>query len=93
MALYPYTPEAGGAEVPLPLLNTLNSIVMESQARFGWSASQRWWVDSRGHGYCTTPEENWFYRTIFHPNDAGYAGKAAVLIAQMERLGLAGPPQ
>jgi hypothetical protein len=89
VAIYPYMPETPGEpDVPLPLVNTLNSIVMESRARFGWSASERWWRDSRGHGYCTPPEDNWHYRIIFHPNDAGYAGKAGGLVAEMESLGL-----
>ena len=86
-ASYTYTLEAGGG-VALPILNTLNSVVMESRARFGWTSSDRWWRDSRGHGYCSPTADNWGYRSIFHPNDAGYAGEAAGLIAEAERLGV-----
>ncbi len=90
-ATYVYSEEApGGADVPLSLLNTLNSIVMESEARFGWSSSSRWWLDSRGRGYCAPEEDSWVYRSIFHPNEAGYVGKAEGLIAEAERLGLMG---
>jgi len=63
---------------------------MESEARFGWSSSQRWWLDSRGHGYCAPQEDNWVYRSIFHPNEAGYVGKAEGLVAEAEGLGLVG---
>ena len=86
-ASYTYTLEAGGG-VALPILNTLNSVVMESRARFGWTSSDRWWRDSRGHGYCAPTAENWGFRSIFHPNDAGYAGEAAGLVAEAERLGV-----
>jgi hypothetical protein len=87
-ASYSYTPEAGGAPVPLALRNTLNSIVMESATRFGWTSSAGWWQASRGHGYCAPTAENYFFRAIFHPNDAGYMVKAAVLVAEAERLGI-----
>jgi hypothetical protein len=49
---------------------------MESRRRFGWRASDRWWRDSRGQGYCSPASDVWIYRSIFHPNDAGYAGQA-----------------
>jgi hypothetical protein len=86
-ATYVYTLEAGGG-VALPVLNTLNSLVMESRARFGWTSSDRWWRDSRGRGYCSPASDNWFYRSIFHPNDAGYAGEAPIIVAEAERLGV-----
>jgi hypothetical protein len=86
-ASFAYPLEAGG-EVALPLLNTLNSVVMESQPRFGWSSSDRWWRDSRGHGYCSPSSDNWSYRAIFHPNDAGYVGEAVGIVAEAERLGV-----
>ena len=85
---YVYTPEAGGEVVALPFLNTLNSLALESRARFGWSASDRWFKDSRGRGYCSVPRANWFLRSIFHPNVAGYEGKAEGILAEAERLGL-----
>jgi hypothetical protein len=84
---YVYTTEAGGV-VPLPLLNTLNSLVMESRQRFGWSASDQWWRDSRGHGYCSPESDIWVYRSIFHPNDPGYAAQARGLLAEADRLGV-----
>jgi hypothetical protein len=87
-AEYSYEPEDGRPGVPLLLMNTLNSLVMESHERFGWTTSQRWWTDSRGHGYCSPESDNWFLRAIFHPNDAGYVGKAAGLVAEAERLGV-----
>jgi hypothetical protein len=87
-ATYFYQPEAGGAQVPLPYSNTLNSIVMESAGRFGWTSSSRWWQDSRGHGYCAPEADNFFFRSIFHPRDSGYAAKAAGLVAEAERLGV-----
>jgi len=86
-AAYLYGPESGGSPVPLPVLNTLNSIVMESGPRFGWTSSSRWWQDSRGHGYCAPEADNFFFRSIFHPRDAGYVAKAAGLVAEAERLG------
>ena len=60
-------------------------------ARFGWTSSDRWFRDSRGHGYCSTPRDNWFLRAIFHPNVAGYEGKAKGLLAEAQRLGLKVP--
>lgn len=87
-ATYLYFPEAGGAPVPLPLMNTLNSMVMESGPRFGWTASARWWQDSRGHGYCSPERDNYFFRTIFHPRDPGYEAEALGLVAEAERLGV-----
>lgn len=87
-ATYLYVPEAGGAPVPLPVLNTLNSMVMESGPRFGWTSSARWWQDSRGHGYCSPARDNYFFRTIFHPQDPGYEAKAQGLVAEAERLGV-----
>jgi hypothetical protein len=90
-ATYLYRPEAGGAPVPLPLSNTLNSVVMESAGRFGWTSSARWWQDSRGHGYCAPDAENYFFRSIFHPRDSGYEAKAAGLLAEAERLGVLSP--
>jgi hypothetical protein len=90
---YPYTRESGGAAVPLALRNTLNSIVMESGPRLGWTSSAGWWQASRGHGYCSPAADNYFFRAIFHPNDAGYAAKAAVLVAEASRLGLAPAPR
>ncbi len=90
-ATYPYVPEAGGAPVPLRLLNTLNSVVMESAARFGWTSSSRWWQDSRGHGYCALDVDNYFFRSIFHPRDSGYEAKAEGLVSEAERLGRVGP--
>jgi len=89
-ALFAYPLEAGGGEVPLPVLDTLNSLVMGSGPRFGWTSSESWWRDSRGHGYCSRPSENWGYRTIFHPNDAGYQGEAEGLVAEAVALGLPG---
>ncbi len=86
--VYAYTPEAGGAAVPLPFVDTLNALILESRGRFGWSASDRWFRDSRGHGYCSTPDDNWFLRSIFHPNVAGYDGEAQGLLAEARRLGL-----
>jgi hypothetical protein len=74
--------------VPLPLSNTLNSVVMESAGRFGWTSSARWWQDSRGHGYCAPEADNYFFRSIFHPRDSGYEAKAAGLVAEAERLGV-----
>ena len=85
---YSYTPEAGGAPVALPFVETLNTLILEGRRRFGWSASDRWFRDSRGHGYCSPPADNWFLRSIFHPNVAGYQGKAAGLLAEAQRLGL-----
>jgi len=85
---YAYTPEAGGEVVALPFTNTLNSLALESRARFGWTASDRWFRDSRGHGYCSPTQDNWFLRSIFHPNVAGYEGKAQGLLAEAQRLGL-----
>jgi lysophospholipase L1-like esterase len=87
-ASYPYAREAGGATVPLPLLNTLNSMTMESGPRFGWTSSARWWQDSRGHGYCAPAADNYFFRSIFHPQDSGYEAKAAGLVAEAEQLGV-----
>ncbi|HVQ28168.1 MAG TPA: hypothetical protein VMV21_01235, partial [Vicinamibacteria bacterium] len=87
-SVYVYTPEAGGETVGLPFLNTLNSLILESRARFGWTASDRWFRDSRGHGYCSPSSDNWFLRSIFHPNVAGYEGEAAGLLAEAESLGL-----
>jgi len=87
-ALYDYELEAGGGVVPLALSDTLNSLVGESERRFGWTASERWWRDSRGHGHCAPPEDNWYYRLIFHPNDAGYRGEALGLAAEAAELGL-----
>jgi hypothetical protein len=88
---YAYTPETGGGPVGLPFVDTLNALILESRSRFGWTASERWFTDSRGHGYCAPPEDNWFLRSIFHPNVAGYAGEAEGLLAEAERLGLAVP--
>ena len=85
---YAYLPEAGGEVVALPFLNTLNALILESRARFGWTASDRWFKDSRGHGYCSPPRDNWFLRSIFHPNVAGYEGEAAGLLAEAQGLGL-----
>jgi lysophospholipase L1-like esterase len=90
-AAYAYVPEAGGAAVPLPFTDTLNALVLESRGRFGWTASDRWFVDSRGHGYCSPPADNWYLRSIFHPNVAGYEGKARGLLAEAQRLGLKTP--
>jgi lysophospholipase L1-like esterase len=90
-ALFDYPLEAGGGEVPLLVDDTLNSLVMESAPRFGWTSSDRWWRDSRGHGYCSRPSDNWVYRAIFHPNDAGYQGKAEGLVAETAALGLPSP--
>lgn len=90
-ASYDYVREAGGAAVPLPLLNTLNSVVMESGPRFGWTSSARWWQDSRGHGYCSAERDNFFFRSIFHPRDSGYEAKARGLMAEAERLGVVPP--
>jgi lysophospholipase L1-like esterase len=87
-SVYAYTPEAGGEVVALPFTNTLNSLVLESRARFGWTASDRWFRDSRGHGYCSPMKDNWFLRSIFHPNVVGYEGKAQGLLAEAQRLGL-----
>ena len=84
---YVYALEAGG-EVALPAANTLNSLILESRARFGWTASDRWFRDSRGHGYCAPSADNWFLRSIFHPNVAGYDGEATGLLAEAQRLGL-----
>jgi hypothetical protein len=86
--VYAYTPEAGGEVVALPFLNTLNSLGLESHARFGWTSSDRWFKDSRGHGYCSPPRDNWSLRSIFHPNVAGYEGSARALLAEAQRLGL-----
>ena len=47
------------------------------------------WQASRGHGYCSPAADNYFFRAIFHPNDAGYRAKAAVLVTAAERLGVA----
>jgi hypothetical protein len=85
---YPYVPEAGGATVPLPTANTLNSIVMESAARFGWTSSKLWWQASRGHGYCAPDADNFFFRSIFHPRDPGYEAGAQTLVADAVRLGV-----
>jgi hypothetical protein len=85
---YAYAPEAGGEIVALPFINTLNSLGLESRARFGWTSSDRWFKDSRGHGYCSGPRDSWFLRSIFHPNVAGYEGKAQGLLAEAQRLGL-----
>ena len=85
---YAYTPEAGGDPVGLPFLNTLNSLGLESRARFGWTSSDRWFQDSRGHGYCSPPRDNWFLRSIFHPSVAGYEGGARALLVEAQRLGL-----
>ena len=85
---YAYMPEAGGTAVALPFVDTLNALILESGGRFGWTASDRWFTDSRGHGYCSVPEDNWFLRSIFHPNVAGYDGEAAGLLAEAQRLGL-----
>jgi hypothetical protein len=74
--------------VPLPTANTLNSVVMESAARFGWTSSRGWWQESRGHGYCSQDSDNFFFRSIFHPRDSGYVSKAHVLVAEAERLGV-----
>jgi hypothetical protein len=74
--------------VPLPFVDTLNALVPESRDRFGWTASDRWFRDARGHGYCSVPEDNWFLRSIFHPNVAGYEGAARGLLAEAQRLGL-----
>jgi lysophospholipase L1-like esterase len=90
-ATYPYVPESGGSPVPLPLLNTLNSVVMESAPRFGWTSSARWWRDSRGHGYCAPDADNFFFRSIFHPRDSGYEAKAAGLLAEAVLLGVVRP--
>jgi len=87
-ATYLYGPEAGGAPMPLPLSNTLNSVVLESAPRFGWTSSARWWQDSRGHGYCSPEADNYFFRSIFHPRDSGYEAKARGLLAEAERLGV-----
>jgi hypothetical protein len=87
-AAYLYRPEAGGAPLPLPLSNTLNSVVLESAPRFGWTSSARWWQDSRGHGYCSPEADNYFFRSIFHPRDSGYEAKARGLLAEAERLGV-----
>jgi hypothetical protein len=70
-SIYAYTPEAGREAVALPFLNTLNSLVLESRARFGWSASDRWFQDSRGRGYCSAPRDIWFLRSIFHLTSPG----------------------
>jgi hypothetical protein len=87
-ARYDYVREAGGAAVPLPLANTLNSVVMESAQRFGWTSSARWWQDSRGHGYCSPEADNFFFRSIFHPRDPGYQAEQRGLMAEAERLGV-----
>jgi hypothetical protein len=87
-ATYDYIPEAGGAPLSLPLLNTLNSLIMESAPRFGWTSSARWWQDSRGHGYCSPEPANYFFRSIFHPRDPGYEAKQRGLVAEAERLGV-----
>jgi hypothetical protein len=87
-ATYAYQPENGGAPVPLPFLNTLNSLILESHARFGWTASDRWFRDSRGHGYCAPASDTWFFKSIFHPTVAGYQGEARGLLAEAQRLGL-----
>ena len=88
-ATYLYVPESGGSPVPLLLPNTLNSVIMESTRRFGWTSSARWWQDSRGHGYCAPDADNFFFRSIFHPRDSGYEAKAAGLVAEAELLGVA----
>jgi hypothetical protein len=90
-ALYAYVPEAGGSPVPLAYANTLNSVILESGPRFGWTANARWWSDSRGHGYCAPASENYFFRTIFHPDDDGYAVEAAGIVAEAEALGVVSP--
>jgi hypothetical protein len=87
-SVYAYMPESGGAAVPLPFVDTLNASILEWHGRFGWSASDRWFEDSRGHGYCSTPDDNWFIRAIFHPNVAGYQGEAQGLLAEAKRLGI-----
>jgi hypothetical protein len=74
--------------VPLALSNTLNSVVLESAPRFGWTSSARWWQDSRGRGYCSPEPDNYFFRSIFHPQDPGYEAKARGLVAEAERLGV-----
>jgi hypothetical protein len=86
-----YPMEAGGG-VALPLQNTLNSLVMESRARFGWTSSDRWWRDSRGRGYCAPSSDIWVFRSIFHPNDPGYVGEATGIVAEAERLGVTPAP-
>ncbi len=85
---YSYVPETGGGPTALPTANTLGSVIMESTSRFGWTSSSRWWQDSRGHGYCSPASDNYFFRTIFHPQDAGYISKARVLLTEAERLGV-----
>jgi hypothetical protein len=87
-ATYPYVRESGGAPMPLSFANTLNSVVMESAPRFGWTSTARWWQDSRGHGYCSPDADNFFFRTIFHPRTPGYEAKARGLVAEAERLGV-----
>jgi lysophospholipase L1-like esterase len=87
-ATYNYVREAGGAPVPLAFANTLNSVVMESAARFGWTTTSRWWQDSRGHGYCSPDADNFFFRSIFHPRTSGYVAKAQGLVLEAERLGV-----
>ena len=37
-------------------------------------------------GYCSGPRDNWFLRSIFHPNVAGY-GAGQGLLAEAQRLG------
>ena len=85
---YAYASEGGGAPVPLAVPNTLNSVIMESTTRFGWTSSSRWWQDSRGHGYCSPPADNFFFRLIFHPQDPGYQAEARGLLLEAERLGV-----
>ena len=74
--------------MPLAVRNSMNSIINEWGPRFGWSPSMRWWQDSRGHGYCASDQDAWLFRSIFHPRDAGYIGKAAGLVDQAEILGV-----
>jgi hypothetical protein len=91
-ATYSYVPEAGGPAVPLPLANSLNSVVMESGPRFGWTSSSRWWQDSRGHGYCSPESDNFYFRSIFHPRDSGYVAKARGLVLEAQLLGVLAHP-
>lgn len=44
-----------------------------------------------GHGYCSADADNWFFRSIFHPRDSGYAGEAVGLVEHARELGVVYP--
>ena len=88
-AAYLYVREAGGAPVPLPLLEhaELAGHGIGAPLRLDQLRS----AGGRTAGATATARptrDNFFFRSIFHPRDSGYEAKAAGLLAEAEALGV-----